>query len=160
LPENERIYTFDNDKISHLLDILSKTHCRLCCENSNLENFDELQSDIHIEKALIYARRAGEENTQPLYDALSKKASLLTSREKDNEAKVLYEEAYKLVSALHSIDNPLVLRAAEDLITNLMHLENYESAEPIARICYESLTRPVDCESQDIAESALRLGEA
>lgn len=158
LPKNEQTVTFDKYKIEFLVEMLSRTYCQLGDLHTTLDNFD--QAAAHLEKAILYARRAGKDKTEILSVALSRQAARLSAQEKCEDATVYVEEAHEILAVLYSRDDPKFLRSAESLIDNYMDLENFYKCELFARVCYEELTRPIDTESLDVAEFALALGQA
>jgi hypothetical protein len=60
---------------------------------------------------------------------------------------------------IHYLDHPLVLMVANDMIHILIMLEEYVDAERYARISYECLTRPIDTESEEVANAAMLLAD-
>lgn len=79
------------------------------------------------------------------------------SLERKCEAKICYEDAYNLVAITYWPSRHIVLRVASNLIAFLNITSEYYDAEGYARICYECLTRPVNSESEEIAEAAVLL---
>jgi hypothetical protein len=89
-----------------------------------------------------------------VFSALVRKGSNFASQQEYSEAKSVFEEVYNLVAEAYYVDYPLVLKAATFLINVLIQTEEYEDAERYARITYECLTRPVDTESEEVANAA------
>jgi tetratricopeptide (TPR) repeat protein len=156
LPENERIVTLDKEHTNLVLNLLSETCGGLGTTLCTLENFSDAEG--YIEKSLFYARKIGQENI--LYKALTSKGSYLTFQSRDKEAKACYEEGYEIMSALHSLDHPVVLEAAKHIITNCMNLKDYYDCERYARVVYQYVSRPIDRENLDVADAALDLSSA
>lgn len=110
----------------------------------------------HSEKAASHAKRVlkGQKRTELLRDALIAKAQNLLNQSKNNEAKVIYEECYNFLVEAYYPDHPMVLEAANSLITLLIATNEYYDAERYARISYECLTRPIDTECLEIGNAA------
>jgi AcrR family transcriptional regulator len=92
-----------------------------------------------------------------LFKAMVQKGKFFNMQQKHSEAKTVYEELYNLVAEAYTVDHPMVLNAASFLINTLIKTDEYETAERYARISYESLTRPIDPESLEVAEAAALL---
>eukprot|EP00596_Hydrurales_sp_CCMP1899_P008816 CAMPEP_0119035960 /NCGR_PEP_ID=MMETSP1177-20130426/3285_1 /TAXON_ID=2985 /ORGANISM="Ochromonas sp, Strain CCMP1899" /LENGTH=354 /DNA_ID=CAMNT_0006994951 /DNA_START=669 /DNA_END=1733 /DNA_ORIENTATION=- len=130
------------------------------------ETFDRHQmlrnSEIGLDcsdKARYYAEKliVGENRTDLIYNILSEKSSHLLCLRRYNEAKIVLEEVYDLMATTYCLDHPLVLKTANLLVKTLIVLKEYYDAQRFASICYEILTRPIDTESDEVADAAYSL---
>jgi hypothetical protein len=158
LPESDRIVHLDKEHTDLLSNLLADLYGHLGRTLCTLENFGGAEG--YIKKSLLYARRIGQENVHCLYQALTRKGSFLGGQLRDKEAKAYYEEGYEIISTLHSLDHPLVLEAAKNMIHNCMDLKDYYNFERYARFVYEIVSRPIDRENLDVADAALDLSSA
>jgi tetratricopeptide (TPR) repeat protein len=157
LEESRRTDNFDKDKINLIYYRLSLTECHLSHCHNSLGDHDEAAN--YCDMALSHARRViiEEDKIRLTYEALMTKGYNFQSQSKYNEAKTAYEEVYNFMVEIHYPDHPLVLEAANRMISVLTVLEEYEDAERYARICYECCTRPIDTESEEVADAAVEL---
>jgi hypothetical protein len=166
--DSDQIHTLDADKINFLLEKLSHAHMGLSSGRGILarETFDRHQmlrnSEIGLDcsdKARYYAEKliVGENRTDLIYNILSEKSSHLLCLRRYNEAKIVLEEVYDLMATTYCLDHPLVLKTANLLVKTLIVLKEYYDAQRFASICYEILTRPIDTESDEVADAAYSL---
>lgn len=73
---------------------------------------------------------------------------------KFSESRAAYEDAYNLKAEAYDPSHPEVLEAANKLIVMLIKSNEYYDVERYAIVCYECLTRPVDTESEEVAQAA------
>jgi hypothetical protein len=99
----------------------------------------------------------GEIRTDRLFHQLLYKGQNAFFQAKYSEARTVYEECYDLVAIAYYPDHPQVLRIATLLIDILIQLKEYYDAERYVRILYECITRPIDTESDDVANAAISL---
>jgi hypothetical protein len=77
------------------------------------------------------------------------------------KVRAVREETYNYLVEIYHPEHPLVLEAAGNLIETLNRLGNYCDEERYARVCYDSLTRPLlNPESVEAANAAINLAQA
>jgi hypothetical protein len=72
-------------------------------------------------------------------------------------AKAAYEETYELMDDTHGPNHPEALKIISLLISILIELREFKDAERFARHLYNSLTSPIDTESEEVAKAANNL---
>lgn len=153
------LHELDNIDINHIYYKLSYSEIYSSEVHNRLNNYDEASK--HCEIAFSHASHVTckEEREVILYEILIRKGNNLTSQTKYNEAISVYEELYNMVIEIHDLDHPLVLTAANLMIDCLNSMGRCKEAEGFARISYECLTRPVDNESEEVADAARSLAD-
>lgn len=157
LDERQRTDSLDANKIDMIYQYLSKTELLMClCYRlfaSNYNKADFNKAENHIEKSLTYAKLIAEKEMriEKVYDTLCAKGKIYFLQLKFESSKSVCEETYNLVAEAYNPTHPMVLSAANLLITTLIKLKEYYDAERYARICYECLTRPVDMEDEEVS---------
>jgi tetratricopeptide (TPR) repeat protein len=157
--DSHRIDGLNEENINEIYRNLAMTemkisNCYLKVEKIEkcMERYD--RSIFHAEKLI-----EGEEKTRLLCDILLTKGGCLFVQEKYSEAKIVVSETYDLMATTYDLDHPLVLKAANQLVTILISNKEYYDAQRYATISYELLARSNDPESDDVADAAFSLAQ-
>jgi tetratricopeptide (TPR) repeat protein len=153
LQKSERTETLDEEQSNEIYKYLSITERNLGSEYYNLRNFKK--AGECYDRSISYGKEmmVGEERTDFIYEALTKKARGCLPNFDNIGAKAAYEETYELLAATDSY-HPKALKNLGLLIPVLIELREFEDAERYARQLYHVLTHPIDTESQEVAETA------
>jgi tetratricopeptide (TPR) repeat protein len=128
LERSQKIDTFGEEKKNEVFEYLSDTGTRLCDCLAKLADFKNAVN--YCDTAIPHAKRVGDKETKAkvLQHAIMLKGDNLRMQKKYIEAKIVYEECYNLVAEAYYVDHPLVLEAANGLVSVLMRLkENYDA---------------------------------
>lgn len=156
LQECERIESINQENVGLIFIALSTTTNGLSGSYSLRRDYKKAED--YCEDAIAYAERSGDLTL--LYNAFVTKGNNLMMQERNSEAKSVFEESYNLVVTAHDPVHPLVLQAGDLLINSCLLNKEYYDAERFSRFCYQSLTRPIDSESEEVASVARSLAEA
>jgi hypothetical protein len=154
LEKNERADTFDEDKVNEFYMYLSIAERNLGSDYFNLHDLNK--AGECYDRSLLYAKQMaeGEERTDFIYEALTKKARGLSAKIDYIGAKAAYEETYDLLANAYDSYHPKALKNLRLLIEVLIQLREFEDADRFVRQLYNFLTHPIDTESEEVAEAA------
>jgi tetratricopeptide (TPR) repeat protein len=151
---SERINTLDKEQIQELYRCLSSAESNLGVTYYNLRDFNKAGSCY--DRAVSYAKNMaiGKERTADIYEALTKKARSSSVNFDKSAAKAAYEETYELLADAYDPYHPKALKIVSLMIPILLDLREFKDAERYARQLYDSLTKPIDNESKEVAKAA------
>jgi tetratricopeptide (TPR) repeat protein len=157
--ETIRINDLNEDDIGHIYYQLSNVELNLSTLYISLEEYDK--ADDYCNLAISHARLVIIEDwrIESIYNALFAKGDSLYSQSRFIEAKAVCEEVYNFMVDIYYTDHPLVLHAANLMIRTITEIGEHKDSERYARISYECLTRPIDNESEVIADAAQTLAQ-